>query len=645
MGAIAGIVPRGVGFGREQLTSAIGAMRDALGRRAPLEGGLAVAYDASIALAHRGGTGPGSEAVLQPLRNERGTLWLVADGEPANATELRLELVAAGHRFQSACGSEVILHLYEQDGIGALERLAGSFAFALWDREQHELLLGRDRFGAKPLYVSDRGGAFAFASEVRGLTVGSGLDPAALLAFLTFGYVPEPVTVASDVRAVAPGTLMRVRGSRVRTERFWEESSTWPSGQREIDRARFGGLLRDAVESAIEGEDDVGIVVDGSPASAALLALARPMLGRGLRTHVFRFATGGDDTAARTLRGPADTASAVAQWFRGEPREHRVDGPAITAAFSAAMAADQPSSGAPLATLATAAMRAAGERVWLAGLATPQLVGNDTARLVSWLWRVGRHGSTSGLTRVAARVLARRRPFGRAAALAEYVGPSEAIAPAYLATRGVFGPEALARLISADALAQARSTFDAAAHVDARALAPFGPPCMLPAGSAQIAIERAVAAVELAGPLMSGALRDAEASAVTHGLALRAPFLDHRLHEWITTGGVALDRSPLVTVLDGVLPAALFRRLAAPPPPPIAHWLRGELRTVAEGHLLSADRDGLFRTEALADLWKAFLAGRAPWEPVWSLVTVRAWMSTQRERTCTVGPERRQYAA
>jgi asparagine synthase (glutamine-hydrolysing) len=644
MGAIAGILPRGAGLGREQLTAAIAAMRDALGRRAPLEGGLAVAYDASIALAHRGGTGPGAEAVLQPLRNERGTLWLVADGEPANATELRLELVAAGHQFQSACGSEVILHLYEQDGIGALERLAGSFAFALWDREQHELVLGRDRFGAKPLYVSDRGGAFAFASEVRGLTVGGGLDPAALLAFLTLGYVPEPITIASDVRAVAPGTVVRVRGARVRTEPFWEESSAWPSGQREIDRARFAGLLRDAVESAIAGEDDVGIVVDGSPASAALLALVRPMLGRGLRTHVFRFGSDAADGACRS-HVPPDTAAAVAQWFRGEHREHRVGTQAITAAFAAATAADQPSTGAALATLATAAMRAAGERVWLAGLATPQLVGGDTARLVSWLWRAGRYGSTSGLTRVAARVLARHRPFGRAAALAGYVGPSDAIAPAYLATRGIFGPEALARLIRADALAHARSTFDAAAHVDARALTPHGPPCVLPAASAQIAIERAVAAVELAGPLMSGALRDAEGSAVTHGLALRAPFLDHRLYEWMTTGGAALDRSPLVGVLEGVLPTPLFRRLAPPPPPPIAHWLRHDLRAVAEGHLLADDGDGLFRTDALADLWKAFLGGRAPWEPVWSLVTARAWMSTQRERGRSERPERRQHAA
>jgi hypothetical protein len=197
----------------------------------------------------------------------------------------------------------------------------------------------------------------------------------------------------------------------------------------------------------------------------------------------------------------------------------------------------------------------------------------------------------------------------------------------------------------ADALAYARSAFDLAAHVDARALTPLGPPCVLPAASAQVAIERAVAAVELAGPLMSGALRDAEASAVTHGLALRAPFLDHRLHEWLTTGGAALDRSPLVSVLEGVLPPALFKRLAPPPPPPIAHWLRTDLRSIAEEHLLTDDGDTLFRTEAIAELWKAFIAGRAPWEPVWSVLNVRAWMTATRDRARTEGTERRQRAA
>src|SRR5690348_315892 len=147
MGAIAGILTRGAAVDRDALTARLGASRDAMAMRAPIEGGMAVAYDASIGLAHRASGGPGGGAVLQPLRNESGTLWLVADGEPSNAAELRLELIGAGHRFQSASGSEVVLHLYEEAGVSAFERLAGAFAFALWDREQRQLVLGRDRFG------------------------------------------------------------------------------------------------------------------------------------------------------------------------------------------------------------------------------------------------------------------------------------------------------------------------------------------------------------------------------------------------------------------------------------------------------------------------------------------------------------------
>src|SRR4051794_41829869 len=89
MSAIAGIVPRVRGCRRETLTRVVTAMRDAMARRAPLEGGIAVAYDASIALAHRGGGGPGGDCVLQPLRNESGSLLVGADGGPNKPAELR----------------------------------------------------------------------------------------------------------------------------------------------------------------------------------------------------------------------------------------------------------------------------------------------------------------------------------------------------------------------------------------------------------------------------------------------------------------------------------------------------------------------------------------------------------------------------
>ncbi|MCC6763996.1 MAG: hypothetical protein IT293_04965, partial [Deltaproteobacteria bacterium] len=88
----------------------------------------------------------------------------------------------------------------------------------------------------------------------------------------------------------------------------------------------------------------------------------------------------------------------------------------------------------------------------------------------------------------------------------------------------------------------------------------------------------------------------------------------------------------------------LLRRLAPPPPPPIGHWLRNELRASCEEHLLTDDGENLFRQEALDGLWKAFLAGRAPWEPVWSVLTVRAWMHAGLDRGRSAGGERRRAA-
>jgi hypothetical protein len=94
-------------------------------------------------------------------------------------------------------------------------------------------------------------------------------------------------------------------------------------------------------------------------------------------------------------------------------------------------------------------------------------------------------------------------------------------------------------------------------------------------------------------------------------------------------------------LLRGSLPPALFRRLTSPATPPVDAWLRGELRSVTEQHLLAGDPDGLFRMDAVAALWKGFLAGRAPWSPVWALLNARAWLHGQRARTQGTAPRRR----
>ncbi len=106
----------------------------------------------------------------QPMSNEDGSVHIVYNGEVYNHEDLRVELLANGHRFRSTCDTEVILHAYEQWGPdGCLRRLRGMFAFALWDARMQTLLLVRDHFGIKPLFMAEWNGRLFFASEIRAL--------------------------------------------------------------------------------------------------------------------------------------------------------------------------------------------------------------------------------------------------------------------------------------------------------------------------------------------------------------------------------------------------------------------------------------------------------------------------------------------
>jgi asparagine synthase (glutamine-hydrolysing) len=648
MGAIAGILPRAAGVDRDALATALAGCRDAMCRRAPIEGGMAIAYDASIGLVHRASEGPGGEAVLQPLRNETGTLWLVADGEPSNATDLRLELTGAGHRFQSACGSEVILHLYEQEGVGAFERLTGAFAFALWDREQRQLVLGRDRFGEKPLFVIDGPERFAFASEVQALVPGAPVAPAAVTAFLSLGYLPEPLTVAPAVRALPPGTFVRVRGSRPRSESFWDHASIQPSGDAAADRVTLGRLVRESVQAAVVGEEDVGIVLDGSLTRAALLALVSPTLGRGFRTHTLVFDAATHTAAAiRAQHAVAARTKTMAEWFRSEHCEHRVGPAAFAAAFEAAASGDQPSTGGTLAHLTAAYVSASGDRVLLSGLGGSELLGLGRGRWSPWVWRAGRHTSSRVLARMASRLAARVRPFGRAGRVADALAAADAIAAAHLAARGLFGSSALTRVLRADVLGEARAEFDALAYV--RALAERVPDAAYPPATrfGRAAAARVAATLERGGRLISGRLRESESAAAALGLALRAPYLDHRLCDWLDAAtsprkGMAL----LAEVLGGTLPPP-FRQQVRPTMPPLAAWLGAELRPLVEGHLFADDPEGLFLRPGIEELWRGFLANRVGWRAVWPVAVLRAWIAARRERGGVGAPagRRDQHAA
>ena len=163
----------------------------------------------------------------QPIRNERGTVWTVLNGEIFNYRELRRTLEAQGHAFYTHSDTEVIVHLYEQYGDDFVDHLNGQFAIALWDAERRRLLLARDRTGIRPLFHASEGGRLWFGSEVKALLAVQPqlgvLDPHGVAQALTYWGAIDPGTVFRDVSSVPPGHVLALEADGRRTlRRYWD---------------------------------------------------------------------------------------------------------------------------------------------------------------------------------------------------------------------------------------------------------------------------------------------------------------------------------------------------------------------------------------------------------------------------------------
>ncbi len=146
---------------------------------------------------------------MQPMSNEDGSVWVVFNGEIYNHAELRQRLVARGHTFASRTDTEVLVHLWEEEGPELVHSLRGMFAFAIWDNRSRTLCLARDRMGIKPLFYAEDRHALRFGSELKVLledaSVERELDPRALDAYLAQNYVAAPATLLRSVRQLEPG--------------------------------------------------------------------------------------------------------------------------------------------------------------------------------------------------------------------------------------------------------------------------------------------------------------------------------------------------------------------------------------------------------------------------------------------------------
>jgi asparagine synthase (glutamine-hydrolysing) len=551
----------------------------------------------------------------QPIVNEDGTARIVLNGEIYNHVELRRELEARGHRFRTRSDVEVALHGYEEWGDDVPARLRGMFALALWDERRQRLLLARDRLGKKPLvYFAGRDG-FAFASELRALVeatfVPRAVDRAAVDAYLTWQYVPAPLTAFAGVRKLRPGHVLVVEDGRLEERPYWrprlepDESITEEDAAAEVRR-----LLADAVKVRLMSEVPLGAFLSGGVDSSAVVAL---MAGHG---PVRTFSVGFEEEGFSEL----PYARRVAERYGTTHTELVVEARAAEVLPRIVEHYGEPfgdSSALPTWHLAEAT--AAHVTVALNGDGGDELfAGYDRYALQERTWRVqawpgaravagATAAAAAGVDRRAARYLRRlasddAESYARGVSLFD---PEE--------KQALYTEEMRRAVAGANVYAALRDAFDRPAHGDR--------------------LSRALYADTLTY-LPDDLLVKVDIATMAHGLEGRSPLLDQHLVEFALRLPSRLKRRGargklvLKRAVADLVPREILERPKMGFGIPVSRWLRGELRPLLEETLFSgaARERGLLDPAAVRALADAHASGRADHGPrLWLLLMLELW--------------------
>jgi asparagine synthase (glutamine-hydrolysing) len=220
----------------------------------------------------------------QPLSCDHGRFWAMQNGEIYNYVELRAELLALGRRFRTTSDTEVVANAYAEWGVGCLDRFNGDFAIAVWDRERRELLLARDRFGVRPLFLATLAGATCFASEIRALLrhprASRALDPVGIAdTFTLWGGLPDH-TAFAGVRELAPAHYVIVGPDGAGPQTRWWDLCFEPSDAPAADLVdELDAALVDATRLRLRADVPVATYLSGGLDSSAVAAIAARQLG------------------------------------------------------------------------------------------------------------------------------------------------------------------------------------------------------------------------------------------------------------------------------------------------------------------------------------------------------------------------------
>ena len=616
MCAICGVVDfRGIDPSTAPIVESMG---EAMRHRGPDDAGFY--QDACVALGVRRLSVIDVSGGHQPIANEDRTVWVAFNGEIYNHRILRRELTAQGHQFATQSDTEVIVHLYEEQGERCVETLRGMFAIAIWDAAQRRLVLARDRVGMKPLYYAQRGASLLFASELRGLlkhpAISRTLDLAALDEYLLHEYVPAPHSIIEGVRKLPPGHRLIADSQETRVEPYWQWPTDHGGGVTQAEAtAQFRKRLTESVRLHLQSDVPVGVLLSGGLDSSALLAISAKELGQALPA----FTVGFDEPSFDETRPAQEVASAL-----GVPHHVERLGAqrALEVLEQVVEACDEPlgdSSAIPtwvLSRLArsrvTVALSGDGGDELFAGY--PTYVAHRRAALTRRLpaWIRGRW----------AQALSERLPVSTANFSLDFKiqrflrGVSFPTVERHKLWMGAFGPQEKAALYTSTMAPAANGT-------------PFRQGLATVEDPAQTAM-----ALDQQTYLPDDLLVKVDRMSMAHSLEVRVPFLDHPLIEFAASLPASLllrkgqTKALMRRALQGFLPAGILRRPKKGFGMPVAAWLCGPWRQIVADRLSPARlaQRGLWNADYVQQLLREHWARhRNHAKLLWTLFMFERW--------------------
>ena len=268
-----------------------------LSHRGPDDEGvyISASSDPSVGLGHRRlSIIDLSPSGHQPMSNEDGSILIVLNGEIYNYRELRDDLKKKGHIFKSNSDTEVALHLYEEYKEDFVKFLRGMFAFAIWDNRQKALILGRDRAGKKPLLYFYDNNRFVFSSEFESILksdlVERSINYQAIDYYLTFGYIPAPLTIYKKVFKLLPAYILILKNNVITTKPYWQLDYSKKIKISEEDAAQeVLRLLKEAVKIRLYSDVPLGAFLSGGIDSSTVVALMAQECAEKVKTFSIGF--------------------------------------------------------------------------------------------------------------------------------------------------------------------------------------------------------------------------------------------------------------------------------------------------------------------------------------------------------------------